>query len=54
LAIWTWKNRNARCVKASQPFFLILICVGTFVAASAAIPSTVDLSVASSHGCAIA
>ena len=28
---WTWKHRNTRILRASQPFFLYVICFGTIV-----------------------
>lgn len=46
-AIWTWMNRNTRVVKASQPFFLYVICFGVVILASKVIPSTMDQKMAS-------
>lgn len=40
-ATWTWRNRTNQVVRASQPIFLIIICIGTFgMAASAAFGGT--------------
>jgi hypothetical protein len=36
-AVWAWRNRTNHVVRASQPEFLIVICVGVFLMASAAI-----------------
>ncbi|KAG7337623.1 7 transmembrane sweet-taste receptor of 3 GCPR [Nitzschia inconspicua] len=41
-AVWTWYNRNKRIVRASQPFFLCLLCSGTIVLASTIIPMSFD------------
>lgn len=38
--IWTVLNRKKRVVKASQPFFLIMLCIGTFLIASSIIPTS--------------
>ena len=48
---WTYKNRKDKVVIASQPFFLLLICVGCFIMASAIIPLSIDDSIASPEGC---
>lgn len=39
---WTYRNRTSSVVRASQPFFLILISVGVFVFGSSIIPMTID------------
>ena len=49
--IWTHVYRNSRVAKASQPFFLGLICVGCLVMSSAIIPLSIDESIASPEGC---
>lgn len=49
--LWTYLNRKDKVVIASQPFFLILICIGCFVMASAIIPLSIDDSMASPEGC---
>jgi hypothetical protein len=36
-AVWAWRNRTNHVVRASQPEFLIVICVGVFLMASTAI-----------------
>jgi len=41
-AIWTWLNRKSRVVRASQPGFLIAICIGVFLMASAIIFLSTD------------
>jgi hypothetical protein len=41
-AVWTWHNREKRIVRASQPFFLILVCFGTAVFATTIIPLSFD------------
>ena len=38
--IWTYRNRNLPCVKASQPLFLALLCIGTFFIGASIIPLT--------------
>lgn len=40
--IWTYKNRTSLVVRASQPFFLILISVGVFVFGASIIPMAMD------------
>lgn len=39
-ALWTWTFRNSRVVKASQPIFLLLICLGCFFMGFCAIVMT--------------
>lgn len=46
--------RKHRIIRASQPEFLSLVCVGCFLMASAIIPLSIDSSIASEYGCAIA
>jgi hypothetical protein len=41
-AVWTWYNRNTRIVRASQPFFLGLLCFGVIIFASSIIPISFD------------
>ena len=38
--IWSIANRKHRMVHASQPFFLIMLCIGTFLIASLIIPTS--------------
>merc|ERR1711865_1126214 len=52
--IWVVINRNLAVVMASQPPFLILICVGTFIMGTAILPLSIDESIASVKGCSIA
>lgn len=37
---WTLVNRKQRMVRASQPFFLVMLCIGTFLIASSIIPTS--------------
>ena len=53
-AIWTQLNKKVDVVKAAQPFFLLLICIGCFVMASSIIPLSIDDSIASQRGCSMA
>lgn len=53
-AAWTWRNRTTRVVKASQPFFLYLLCIGCAVLAVSIVPMAIDHSIASLNGCAMA
>jgi len=52
--VWTKRNNKERVIKASQPEFLYMICVGALVIGSTLIPLSVDDSVASAYGCDIA
>jgi len=47
-------NKKDRVIRASQPLFLGMICVGTFLLASSIIPLAIDDSIASQQGCTIA
>jgi len=38
--VWSIVNRKHRMVRASQPFFLIMLCVGTFLIACSIIPTS--------------
>lgn len=40
--IWTYRNRTTSVVRASQPFFLILISVGVFIFGTSIIPMAID------------
>jgi hypothetical protein len=53
-AIWTRRKRNTRVVRASQPFFLFIICAGWFLMGSSVIPLSIDDEIASEKGCDIA
>jgi hypothetical protein len=46
LILWTYINSHTRVVRASQPFFLYLLCVGSIVIASSIFTHTIDPSVA--------
>jgi len=50
-AIWTYKNRTSTVVKVSQPFFLILICLGVLVLTSSIFPMATDDGFASQEAC---
>jgi multiple sugar transport system substrate-binding protein len=52
--IWVVINRNLPVVMASQPPFLIIICVGTFIMGTSILPLGIDESIASEKGCSIA
>jgi len=53
-AVWTWRKRKSRIVRASQPFFLYLLCVGCALLTCAIIPLGIDHSISSMSGCAVA
>ena len=53
-AAWTQIYKDEAVVRASQPIFLHIICVGTLLMGSSIIPLTVDDGVASQDGCNIA
>lgn len=50
-ALWVLKNRKTRIVQASQPFFLVLIIVGTATLGSSIIPMGIDEEVAGPEAC---
>ena len=52
--LWTERNQDKRVVKASQPLFLRIICVGAIIFASTIIPLNIDDRIASIQGCSIA
>ena len=41
-AIWVFMNRNHAVVKASQPMFLLPLCLGVFITGLTIIPLTFD------------
>jgi len=49
-AVWTLVNRKMGVVRASQPLFLVLICIGTGIMGSAMIPLGFDDGNASEAG----
>eukprot|EP00567_Pseudictyota_dubia_P003585 CAMPEP_0197442982 /NCGR_PEP_ID=MMETSP1175-20131217/8862_1 /TAXON_ID=1003142 /ORGANISM="Triceratium dubium, Strain CCMP147" /LENGTH=948 /DNA_ID=CAMNT_0042973555 /DNA_START=106 /DNA_END=2952 /DNA_ORIENTATION=+ len=51
--IWTMKNLKSRVVRASQPIFLILICVGCLLMGASIVPLSIDDEIASTRGCSI-
>jgi hypothetical protein len=50
LMCWTWLNRTSRPVQASQPFFMIMLCIGSIIMASAMIPMSFVALLVSSPG----
>jgi hypothetical protein len=54
LFVFTFVKRKARVIRAAQPPFLLMLCVGTLVMASSIIPFSIDDSIASQSGCSIA
>lgn len=50
-AIWTFAERKTSVVKASQPFFLIMVCFGALVFGSALYPLGIDDGIASEEAC---
>ncbi|KAL7535821.1 hypothetical protein ACHAWF_005283 [Thalassiosira exigua] len=51
---WVAVNRKNRIVRASQPFFLILICVGTLIMGAGIFLMGLDDDIATKEGCDIA
>lgn len=51
---WTHYNRKSKVVRAAQPLFLHIICLGTFIMAATIITLGIDDSIATEHGCSIA
>jgi hypothetical protein len=49
--VWTWRWRNTRVVRASQPFFLYLICVGVIILAGHIVTLIFDTGFASQQAC---
>lgn len=52
--VWVYLKRETVVVRASQPPFLMLICLGTIIMGSSIISMGVDESMASKRGCDIA
>lgn len=50
-ALWSYNHRLSPVVKASQPFFLVLICMGVFILASSIFPMAIDDGFASLEAC---
>jgi hypothetical protein len=50
-AFWSYKNRLSPVVKASQPLFLVLICLGVFILSSSIFPMAIDDGFASEEAC---
>mmetsp|Transcript_9639 Transcript_9639/g.14350 ORF Transcript_9639/g.14350 Transcript_9639/m.14350 type:complete len:565 (+) Transcript_9639:2-1696(+) len=53
-AVWTYRNRNHRVVKGSQPMFLYLICFGTAIFGSTSLPASIDDEYFSQEACSFA
>ena len=51
LSVWVGINRKAAVIRKSQPIFLVMICIGTLLMASAIIPLSIDDSIASYETC---
>jgi hypothetical protein len=54
LMVWTRKHKKTRVVLASQPFFLLTLCVGVMIMGCTIIPLSIDHGVASLDGCTVA
>jgi len=52
-ATWTLRNTSNRIVKASQPIFLVLICIGSMLMSLSIIPLSIDDEIASPRACSI-
>jgi hypothetical protein len=52
--IWMYRFRETPVVRASQPLFLVMICVGCLVMGSGILPLSVDDGLASQRGCDMA
>lgn len=53
-AVWVTLKRKTHTVRASQPIFLILICLGTLLMGGGIYPIAIDDEIASIQGCDIA
>ncbi|CAB9523190.1 acid type B receptor subunit 2 [Seminavis robusta] len=53
-ALWVAKNARKAIVNAAQPFFLHVLCFGTFIMGASILPLSIDDSLASSKGCSVA
>jgi len=51
---WIYTHRECRIVRASQPKFLVIICLGAFVMSMTNIPLSIDDEIVSYRGCDIA
>ena len=45
-AFWVWKNQQRRVIRASQPMFLYLVCLGTFLMAACIFPVGIEDDIA--------
>jgi gamma-aminobutyric acid type B receptor len=50
---WSMKYRSSQIVRASQPFFLVMICAGTMVLGASIIPLGIDDGDASPLSCSL-
>jgi hypothetical protein len=50
---WSMKYRSSQIVRASQPFFLVMICAGTMVLGASIIPLGIDDSDSSPLSCSL-
>jgi len=50
-AIWVMLKSSCVIIRASQPFFLYLVCFGTFIMGASLIPLSIDDSLASTRVC---
>mmetsp|Transcript_40293 Transcript_40293/g.85831 ORF Transcript_40293/g.85831 Transcript_40293/m.85831 type:complete len:341 (-) Transcript_40293:437-1459(-) len=50
-ALWTYKHRQRRVVRASQPTFMWLICCGTTTMVFTILPLSIDDKIASKYAC---
>ena len=48
---WTIAKRDVFIVRASQPIFLLLLCLGTFIMGATIIPLSIDDEIASTETC---
>ena len=52
--VFTYRFREEKVVKAAQPTFLIMLCVGCLLMAATIIPASMDDATASTTGCNVA
>eukprot|EP00584_Thalassiosira_punctigera_P025958 CAMPEP_0172578104 /NCGR_PEP_ID=MMETSP1067-20121228/138569_1 /TAXON_ID=265564 ORGANISM="Thalassiosira punctigera, Strain Tpunct2005C2" /NCGR_SAMPLE_ID=MMETSP1067 /ASSEMBLY_ACC=CAM_ASM_000444 /LENGTH=972 /DNA_ID=CAMNT_0013370797 /DNA_START=307 /DNA_END=3225 /DNA_ORIENTATION=- len=51
---WTFHHRKERVITASQPMFLYMICIGTFLMGGTIVTLSIDDSIASEQYCSVA
>lgn len=54
MALWVWRNREERVVRASQPIFLWMLCAGTLIMGSCIFPFGIEDDLVSFRGVDIA